>query len=226
VTYWDTVAETKWGTYLAAVEKRLVALGHERASRVGAGIDLGCGSGRWSRQLADLGWQMTCVDVVAEDLAVCQRNVPEARCVLSPRDSATIPCDSRSAGMLLCIEVAPVIDSAWFIPEVHRVLSDGGILVGVLCNQRSWRGLAVRIKSRLKAKQTGYPFYQHRYRDFRGKLIAAGFEMLHEEGYCWGPAGRCSDSALVPIYTKLEQALHLNRWVSFSPWVAFIARKH
>ena len=224
-TYWDAVARTKWGNYLADFEKRLVSLGNNYAAKRGRGVDLGCGSGRWSRQLTDRGWQMTCIDVAPGDLAVCQRNVPEATCVLSPVDAAAIPCASRAAGILLCIEVAPVIDSPWFIPEAHRVLDTGGVLVGVLCNRNSWRGLTVRTKSRLRRAQSGYPFYQHSYPEFRNKLITTGFEMLHQEGFCWGPADRCSNSALVPIYSRLERALRLHRRVNVSPWVAFIARK-
>ena len=225
VTFWGTVATTKWGQYLTELERRLVTLGNALAGEPGAGIDLGCGSGRWSRQLTDAGWRMTCIDASPKDLAVCQTNVPEAQSILVARDSSVIPCLSRSCGILLCIEVGPVIESNWFVPEVTRVLSDRGILVGVFCNRHSWRGLVGRLKYRLNGRRGANDFYNVDYSSFRKKLTAAGFELVHQEGLCWGPAGRCSDSALVPFYIKLERALRLNRFVAISPWIAFIARK-
>jgi SAM-dependent methyltransferase len=225
LTYWDKVARSKWGNYLTDVEKRVVGQGVKLAGKPSVGVDLGCGSGRWSKLASDAGWRMTCLDVEERTLSICQRNVPNANCLLADPGASTIPCPSNSAGLMLCVEVGPVVEADWFHAEASRVLHDGGILVGVVWNRRSWRGAACRLKYRLTKNPDGRKFYNHAYPPWKKKLTAAGFDVLHEEGLCWGPAGRASNSLLVPLYVKLERFLRLNRLVAWSPWVAFIARK-
>lgn len=49
--------------------------------------------------------------------------------------------------------------------------------------------------------------------------------MLKEEGICWFPFGRDSDSPLVPLATRTEAALRLRRLSALSPWVLGVAAK-
>src|SRR5439155_4055080 len=84
MTHWDRVAETtSWGRYLTDVERQVVLRGEALAERPGHALDLGCGSGRWSKLLSERGWNMTCTDVNAQALAICRRNVPKAKCLLT-----------------------------------------------------------------------------------------------------------------------------------------------
>lgn len=53
-TYWERVARSSWGSYITEVEKRL------RTAATTA-LVVGCGGGRWSRLLVDLGWNMVCM---------------------------------------------------------------------------------------------------------------------------------------------------------------------
>jgi hypothetical protein len=121
--------------------------------------------------------------------------------------------------------VVPLIESDWFHAEAHRVLQEGGVLVGVYINGRSWRGVAWRLKERLSQSRTSYSFYNEPYSDWKRRFLQTGFEMVHEESCCWGPFTRSSNSPFVPACAKLERALGLHRVVSWSPWVVFIARK-
>jgi SAM-dependent methyltransferase len=225
MTYWDQVAETRWGSYIIDVENAVVLRAQAWAKKPLLAIDLGCGSGRWSKLLTKLGWVATCVDVDPQALEVCQHNNPGAKCILASPTGATIPCDSGSATLLLCIEVASVIESTWFPPELSRVLEPGGLFIGVHVNRRSWRGMAVRLKYFLTRSQFRNIYYTSSYGDWRRKIAETGFEMLHEEGFCWAPFQRDSDSALIPFFTKMERCLGLPRLVGLSPWVVFIARK-
>ena len=52
-----------------------------------------------------------------------------------------------------------------------------------------------------------------------------GFRIHHEEGYCWFPFRRASNSALVPYAVRVERGLGLGKLASVSPWVAFVAKK-
>jgi len=67
--------------------------------------------------------------------------------------------------------------------------------------------------------------YSRSYPAWRRKLSGTGFRLLHQEGFCWAPFGRTSNSSLIPAFTGIEKLLHLNRIPTISPWIAFIARK-
>ena len=226
LTQWERIGETtRWGRYLADIERRIILRAEQCAGRPGHGIDLGCGGGRWSKLLADRGWRMTCVDVNPQDLCACQFKVPEAKCILVDAYDRMIPAPAGSAAIALCVEVAPVIESDWFPEEASRVLASGGILVGVFITGRSLRGILSRAKDFLFNRRTEYRFYQNSYADSRRRLLAFGFEILHEESFCWGPCGRDSNSPLVPLWRNLERAFQMTRLTRWGPWIAFIAQK-
>lgn len=226
MTYWDRVAQrTRWGRYVTDIERQVILRAEEYAGRPGHGLDLGCGSGRWSKLLGEHGWAMTCIDVSSQALAICQRNVASAKCILARPKDRSFPVTSNSFSLALCMEVVPLIEAEWFQSEVHRVLAEGGLLIGVYINGCSLRGVASRLKNRLVNGQSSYDFYQSHYSDWKRRLLQVGFEMLHEESCCWGPFTRDSNSPFVPAFAKVERAVRLHRVVTFSPWVVFIARK-
>jgi hypothetical protein len=63
------------------------------------------------------------------------------------------------------------------------------------------------------------------YPRWRRRLRALGFDMVSEEGICWAPFHRLSDSRFVPFLTRLEQRLGLRRLPSVSPWIVFVAQR-
>src|SRR5207245_7711329 len=155
LTYWESAATTKWGSYLTELERQSILQGQSLAGKPTRALEVGCEGGRWSKMLADLGWQMTCIDVNRQCLDECQRKAPHAKCILANPADRAIPCDSGAVALLLCIEVAPVIQSDWFLSEAHRLLGNNGVLVGVLLNRASWRGLLTRMKYRFASKSNG-----------------------------------------------------------------------
>ena len=223
--YWERVALfTRWGAYVSHVVHQVIMKGHAVAGKPNRALEIGCEGGRWSKLLSDLGWEMTCIDVNRDVLDVCQKRIPAARCILASSRDETVPCESGSVDLLLCLEVAPVIQSDWFLPEAHRVLKPEGVVVGVLLNRASWRGILTRAKYRLVNRSNG-DFYARSYSDWRRQLGRTGFQLVHEEGFCWWPFGRQSNSPLVTPLTRAERLLKLHRLTSLSPWVAFAARK-
>lgn len=224
LTFWEQAAATKWGAYVSEVEKNVILEAHCIAGRSGVAVEVGCEGGRWSQMLAELGWQMTCLDIDPAALAVCQAKVPGARCILADPKSSALPLDSNSARLLLCIEVAPVIESDWFFREASRVLRSGGILVAVGWNKNSVRGLMSKARYRAAGRMTG-DFYTRSYSWLRGQLTESGFQLLRQEGFCWSPFDRTSNSPLIPCFVKLERLLQLHRLTALSPWLALIARR-
>ena len=169
--------------------------------------------------LADLGWHMTCTDISLESLRFCRQRLPDATCILVRPEDTCLPCEVDSMDLLLCIEVTSVPLYDWIKEEAARVLRPGGLYVGTFWNRRSYRGLKHLFAS------TGHDYYAHPYPLWRADMRTRGFTFLHEEGYCWLPFRRDSDSLLIPAATGIERALGLHRLPGLSPWVFCIARK-
>jgi hypothetical protein len=135
--------------------------------------------------------------------------------------SITLNRERSSQGLLLPIEVHELVEQNWFIDEAKRVLASGGIFVGVFQNRHSWRAV-LNLRSSVKGAMK---HYTAGYSPWRAKLELVGFEVLREEGICWMPFGRMSDSKLIPLAVQLEKTMGLRRLASISPWIVFAAKK-
>ncbi len=216
VTFWERCARTRFGQYMTAVEHRFIQRAMKLSDPPGIAVEIGCEGGRWSVLLANAGWQLTCADVNAEVLNLCQRRIPSARCVLLDRSDTQIPCSGGSADLMLLIEVWPVVHSSWFLAEAERILKPGGLLIAACANWLSFRGLYSRLRRRRE--------YLGTYLNWRKRLKQHGFEILEAEGFGWVPCSRASGSALVPAFAKAERFLRLKQLTAFSPWVMVSAR--
>lgn len=226
--YWERYYnEYPYGWHLSRVEERAVLAVRDLAGDAPAhALDVGCEGGRWSRLLADRDWRLTCTDVSAEVLAICQRRIPQARCLLVDEGDITLPAPDASQQALLCVEVPMVMQSEWFIAEAARVLAAGGYLVGVHYNRRSLRGFLYNYVPGFRSKNDiAYFYFPESYAAWRNRLRAAGFEVIREDGFGWIPFRKYSRSPLVAPAVRLERSLRLTRLARFSPMVVFIARK-
>lgn len=221
-TYWERVAENRWGAYISSVEQKWIRYASDLFPKKQSFLEIGCEGGRWSQLLCDEGWQAVCTDTNAESLKLCQARLPAARCHLVEKNSTRLPCEDKAFDLLLCIEVIPVILSNWFLPEANRVLQKDGVLVGVFNNRRSLRGWPHHIANQIRGR---FDWYAGDYVDWKKKAGAQGFRVIAEEGLCWFPFARCSNSPLIPMFTKLERLLHLHRLPTISPWIVFVARR-
>jgi SAM-dependent methyltransferase len=75
LTPWERLAEFPAATQLMAFFDREE---RGRTPPFGRVLDLGCGTGQWSVQLARRGWQVTGVDVVAKAVHAAERRAREA----------------------------------------------------------------------------------------------------------------------------------------------------
>lgn len=222
-TMWERVAETtRWGAYVSDVEKRAILEAHGLVEMPSTALEIGAEGGRWSKMLADLGWTMICTDINDKMVARCQERIPAAECILVRPDDNELPCASEVLDLLLCIEVPPVITADWFPSEASRVLKPDGLLVGVFWNFLSLRGLFVHARDRSRGE---IDYYKLSYPFWRRKLSDRGYSILYEEGYCWFPFGRASNSAFVPYFVAMERWLRLRKLPVVSPWIMFIAQK-
>jgi SAM-dependent methyltransferase len=219
---WEAVARTRWGSYITEIERRFLLRGLDLVETVGAAIEVGAEGGRWSKVLYDHGWDLTLTDVNPEAIDLCRRRFPGVNCVLVDLGDTRLPIDDASVDLLICIEVAMVIREAWFVDEATRILRHGGILIGTFQNRRSARGFWHNLRFKLRG---GLDFYATSYGPWRKRLQREGFQILEQEGFCWFPFGRESNSPLIDYFTPLEQHIGLRRLPALSPWVALIARK-
>jgi SAM-dependent methyltransferase len=224
VEYWDQVATRSWGGYITALEAHTIVQAQQAAPQPLHALDVGCGGGRWSRLLRDLGWSVTALDVDPDALAACADLNPGIDCRLVGPEDRQLPAEDASVSLVVCIEVREVAHSDWFLPEVRRVLRPGGQLVAVTWNRTSLRGQVADAVSRIRLSQP-HAWYRTSYRSWRQQLRTAGLDVESERGLCWFPFTRTSDSRLVPVCVAIEERLGLSRLVTLSPWVLVTASK-
>jgi SAM-dependent methyltransferase len=221
-TQWERAARTRWGRYITQIEAGLLEQTARHADRATLALEIGAEGGRWTGRVIELGWRVICTDVDPDMVQIRQARHPKARCVLVRLADTTLPCESSAAGLVLCIEVGPVMTSDWFPGEALRVLKPGGLLLGVFWNRLSIRGMLAHWRA-VRAGQLDY--YRLAYVPWRRNMQAGGLSFLYEEGICWFPFARTSNARLIPFFVWLESVLGLRRAVAFSPWIVFLAQK-
>jgi ubiquinone/menaquinone biosynthesis C-methylase UbiE len=222
--HYDRVAETRWGRYLTHAEKQAILSAHRASSAPSTVLDVGGGGGRWSQLLCQLGWRAICSEVNERSLAVCQERLPSATCILVNQSDEVLPVDDQSVSMVLCMEVFAVMPTLWFMEEAARVIRPEGLLVGVFNNKCSFRGQLKHAMHRVRGS-TGFDYYNTCYKPWKAAMRLRGFEFIYEDGMCWLPFSRGSDSRLIKPLVALERKLYLHRVPDLSPWIVFVARK-
>lgn len=221
-TYWEQVAQSRWGAYVTERKRDTLCRALERVSPAKA-LEVGCEGGRWSKLLSDRGWSVTCTDIDERALSVCQERLSDARCVLTSPESTALPCETGEMRLVLVYEVPEVIESEWILREVRRVLEPGGVFVCSSLNPQSLRGAFHRMLGKARNDGARASYRGRSYGAFRDDLAAHGFRTVDETGLCWLPFTRASDSPLVVPATALERALRLDRIPRLSPWILTVA---
>lgn len=222
--YWEEVATSRWGRYISAAETAAVERALATAPHPHRALDVGCGHGRWTTLMLDRGWSVTASDVDPRAVRTCAERNPGAECLVVDAGSRLLSAADGTVSVVVCIEVLPVVTSQWFLPEVHRVLAPGGLLVTIAWNRDSLRGRVTSSLSRIRGGEP-HPHYRMSYRAWRRQLVTAGLRVESEVGLCWLPFGRRSDSRLIPAAVELERRLGLSRLPAVSPWVLVTARR-
>ena len=228
-TSWEAAARSAWGAYMTEIERRALLEASALAGSPGTALEVGCDGGRWSMVLHDLGWSNVCTDIVPESVERARRRLPAAKCILVRAADERLPVEDESIDLLLVCEVPPVTEAAWFPAEARRVLRRDGVLVFSHHNSQSYRGLAYRAAHKFQklwrsTRLKSYYYHGPSYGSLRRSLVDLGFEIVREEGFCWFPFGRRSNSSLIAPAARMESLLGLRRMATLSPWVMSIAR--
>ena len=98
---------------------------------VGRCLDVGCGTGVYIAQAAELGWSLTGVDISADQLRVARQRLGESADLLFG-DAARLPFASGSFDAVYAMMIhTDVPDIAGVFAEMGRVLASGGRFVYV-----------------------------------------------------------------------------------------------
>jgi SAM-dependent methyltransferase len=95
-------------------------------------LDLGAGTGKLTDVLVRLGAAVTAVDPDPEMLAELRRRLPSIRAL--PGSAETIPLPGGSVDAVLCGQSMHWFDLDVALPEIARVLAEGGVLGGLWNN--------------------------------------------------------------------------------------------
>lgn len=94
----------------------------------GLTLDVGCGEGRWVRELAGRGYDVVGVDPSEPLLEKARAADPGGRYLQA--DAAALPFAGGTARLVLCVNVLMhVVDVEPAVAELARVLGRGGVLV-------------------------------------------------------------------------------------------------
>jgi SAM-dependent methyltransferase len=198
--YYEAWFETIDGQRAARQEKVLLSRLLEKVGPVGSLLEIGCGTGFFSRWMSGLGWRVLGVDLSAPMLAEAQRR--EGGGPLALGDALRLPFADG------CCSVAALITVLEFLPDAEAALREAwrvarrGLLIGAI-NRYSLLGWGYRRQ----AKKAPTVYSQARFfsPDELARLVrrtAGGFVAMRTSTTLW------------PRALPLER-LHL-------PWGGFI----
>jgi SAM-dependent methyltransferase len=160
----------------------------------GTAYDVGCGEGRWTRELRERGYDAVGVDRSEKLLDAARAADPDGRYEIADADS--LPAGDGSAGLVLCVNVLMhVVDLDAVVQEFARVLAPGGVAVLGLTHPVAEAGTfdeeanELRLRDYFAAEEHAIPlghghvFHQHRtIEQYVSPFVGLGFVLdgLHE----------------------------------------------
>jgi len=216
--YWGDIANnTEMGRYITRKELGLLHLFFQDR-KIKSCLDIGCGSGRFSLPLYDLGVNVIGLEKKLIPLYELQHKDAWIPIVLG--DATCMPFQDSCLDCIIVIEVIDYfVNIEAFIQECHRILTEHGYLCFTFSNTNSWKRFLHRILSQYRT------FYRVNFRYMKQALEKNGFQLEIISGFNWLPFGRISNNKLIKLLERLETLLQLRRLPHFSPWIFFGAKK-
>lgn len=220
----DIMNDSRVGRYMDGVEKDLIR--RHLPARPLSVLDVGGGTGRWSRWLKEAGHQQLLLDIDASALKTIQAHSPHL--TIAQADAHCIPAPTGQFDVVIAVQLLGLLrDEAQFLREVRRVLKPDGLLFVSWSNRKSIKGLLYTLYSAAKGTPPAerHYFYRTSHAENMRLLEQAEFRVLEAVGYSWTLLPRSHNTPLVEAFVALERALRLNRWVAASPNIVAVAKK-
>ena len=121
------------------------------AKGTGLLLDIGCGPGVYTKDLLELGWKVTGMDLsrhmIREAQAASARAVSANRAIFATGNVTRLPFRSSSFDCVLCIGVISYVDDIHVaLSEISRVLRPSGTAIIQISNRASLFELGVRLR--------------------------------------------------------------------------------
>jgi len=142
-------------------------------------LDLGAGTGKFSKRLSSTGARVTALDPVAAMLEQLSKEQPGIETKLGSAES--MPLESNSLNTVVCAQSFHWFATAAALAEIRRVLKPGGQL-GLIWNVRDESVGWVAALTKLIAPFEG-DTPRYRTQEWRSVFPAEGFSQLHEERF-------------------------------------------
>lgn len=178
-------------------------------------LDLGGGSGRFALPLIKSGFDVTVVDLNNHAIELCkQKGITQSYC-----------CDIRNIDMVgfdivLAIEIFQVTHPAVVFKVANEKLVYNGSFIFVSANKNSWRCKLHNLRKKKSINQGELSI-----KEYEILLAENGFQISHIKGFNWIPFKVNSNNILIPVFSKIESILRLDKWLNQSPWLLFSCKK-
>lgn len=151
--------------------------------RVSSILEIGCGTGKNTQFLADIGGRVHAVDFSAGMIANAQKNVRNKNVLFSVADiTRPWPCYDRSVDIVVCnLVLEHVSDLSFVFGEAYRSLVVGGRFL--MCELHPYRQyLGVRAKFQQRSGEVEIQAFVHHLSDYLTAAAQSGFalELLKE----------------------------------------------
>jgi len=220
----DVMNNSRVGRYMDGVEKSIIT---PRLPTTPLNVlDIGGGTGRWSRWLTAQGHRQVLMDIDRSALKTIQKHSPQLNILQA--NAQHIPAPSAAFDAVFAVQLFGLLDDhPRFLRELHRVLKPDGLLFISWSNRASIKGLLYQTYSALKGTPPAarFQFYSTTHQENLALLQESGFALLDALGYSWTLLPRSHNTPLVDLFSALERGLRLNRLVAYSPNVMMAARK-
>lgn len=138
--YYDQWYQTRHGRIYDKVEKRTIDKILSKEKKGLAVLEVGCGTGHWSRYFSDKGSDVTGIDMSAEMIKIArQKNIPNSRFEVA--DGRNLPFEKESFDLAVAITVLEfTTEPDKIISEMVRCIkkSHGSLVIGVLNAQNKY----------------------------------------------------------------------------------------
>jgi 2-polyprenyl-3-methyl-5-hydroxy-6-metoxy-1,4-benzoquinol methylase len=178
-------------------------------------LDMGGGSGRFALPLIRDGYNVTVVDLESEAIELCKKKgVKESYCC------DIINFKPNGFDVILAIELFLVTPPNIVFEIAYQKLVKDGLFIFVATNKNSWRYRLHNLRKK-RSKNLG----EHSVREFQNMVKKFGFKVVDIKGFNWLPFKTGSNNYLIPVFSKIESVLGLNKWLNQSPWLLFACMK-